>query len=513
MDFIVSTKVSVKADSDYTCQLIPNSWDDFGFRTTFECFLCRLSGEKIKLGHLRIAKQGMASGTPVLDNMFTSLDDGYFSVGGDENYYKMIGELPEDVSKEYLAGIRDIVSNPLLQEVYASEPVMTKSLMRFTSMADVRVNYRLALTGHARPQAYSFVFQMDGSSSELSFDVDPNTMPPSNIHVLIGRNGVGKTRLLAGMVDSLTDSHTETIGIKGKFKFNSPFPQLPTPPAMTSEFLNLVVVSFSAFDRFMPMDERSHRGVSTVPYNYVGLRKSAIEYSDQDKHKLTLKTLDELASEFESSLMNVLAIQKTSRLWKEALATLQIDPQIAEFCKVNATGEDWKSRGEMAREFTDLFEQMSAGHKIVFLTLARLVECVRDQSFVIIDEPETHLHPPLLGSLVRALSDLMKKRNAVALIATHSPVVLQEVPSSCVQVISRSGEEIVIRRPEDQTFAENVSVLTRRVFNLELTNSGFYALLCGAAKIRDFEEVIEDFDNQVGSEGRALLRSFTAQKS
>ena len=71
---------------------------------------------------------------------------------------------------------------------------------------------------------------------------------------------------------------------------------------------------------------------------------------------------------------------------------------------------------------------MSSGHAIVFMTITRLVEKVDERSLVLLDEPESHLHPPLLSALIRALSDLLVSRNAIAIIATHSPVVLQEVP-------------------------------------------------------------------------------------
>jgi predicted ATP-dependent endonuclease of OLD family len=74
------------------------------------------------------------------------------------------------------------------------------------------------------------------------------------------------------------------------------------------------------------------------------------------------------------------------------------------------------------------FNTLSSGHKIVLLTMTRLVELVEQRTLVLIDEPEAHLHPPLLSSFVRALSALLKRRNAVAIIATHSPVVLQETP-------------------------------------------------------------------------------------
>ena len=41
-------------------------------------------------------------------------------------------------------------------------------------------------------------------------------------------------------------------------------------------------------------------------------------------------------------------------------------------------------------------------------------------------------------------------------------------------MLMRSGESLRVVRPENETFAENVSVLTRKVFGLEVEQSGFY---------------------------------------
>lgn len=56
-----------------------------------------------------------------------------------------------------------------------------------------------------------------------------------------------------------------------------------------------------------------------------------------------------------------------------------------------------------------------------------------------LDEPESHLHPPLLSAFIRSLSELLILRNGVAIIATHSPVILQEVPKRCAWILNRSG--------------------------------------------------------------------------
>jgi len=96
-----------------------------------------------------------------------------------------------------------------------------------------------------------------------------------------------------------------------------------------------------------------------------------------------------------------------------------------------------------------LFNRMSSGHAIVLLTITKLVETVEEKTLLLIDEPESHLHPPLLSAFTRALSDLLVNRNGVAIIATHSPVVLQEVPKSCVSILRRTGRITTIEQPRE----------------------------------------------------------------
>ncbi len=125
------------------------------------------------------------------------------------------------------------------------------------------------------------------------------------------------------------------------------------------------------------------------------------------------------------------------------------------------------------------------------------------------DEPEGHLHPPLLAAFVRALSDLLINRNGVAIVATHSPVVLQEVPRSCVWKLNRAGREARADRPDIETFGENVGVLTREVFGLEVTQTGFHKLIAERSVGRSYEEVLDLFSQQLGAEGRGLARALS----
>jgi len=159
-------------------------------------------------------------------------------------------------------------------------------------------------------------------------------------------------------------------------------------------------------------------------------------------------------------------------------------------------------------EARKIFGELSSGHKIVLLILTRLVETVDEATLVLIDEPESHLHPPLLSAFMTALSKLLEDRNGVAIIATHSPVVVQEVPSNCVWKLLGSGSVLTAQRPVIETYGENVGTLTQEIFGLEITASGFHMALAEAVEGGgDYSQILEDFGHRLGAEARALLQS------
>ena len=127
---------------------------------------------------------------------------------------------------------------------------------------------------------------------------------------------------------------------------------------------------------------------------------------------------------------------------------------------------------------------LSSGHKIVLLTMTRLVELVSERTLVLIDEPEAHLHPPLAASFVRALSGLLAHRNEVTSLLPTPLSLFRKLPSSCVSWFFRDGANVEIERPDLETFAENVGLLTREIFRVELTASGYHALISDVVQDR-----------------------------
>ena len=313
---------------------------------------------------------------------------------------------------------------------------------------------------------------------ELSFQVTPESQPPTNLQVLVGRNGAGKSTLLDQIQSSFLKK--ESLGLR---------------------VTNLVVVSFSAFDSFgtPPTDDSSSR-----PLEFIGLKKKVEDPWGPNE----LKSDQDLAQELKKSLGECMAQPRRSRLI-HAVKILENDPIFAD-SEISKTLLQKKSASDIANEIASKYYRLSSGHRLVLLTMTRLVEAVKEKSLVLIDEPEAHLHPPLLSAYMRALSDLLINRNGLAIIATHSPVVLQEVPRNCVWKVTRSGRQSGVARPDIETFGENVGTLTHEVFGLEVNGTGFYRILRDIAEDHhNFDDALEALNGQLGKEGRALLRAMT----
>jgi predicted ATPase len=416
-------------------------------------------GHKHDIGNVKIGEFNWRTQQerPRLPQTFEQLSDQFFSLGQDTSYYSAIGSLGPQVSQQLPTALRDVVSDEALYRRALNEDAMGVSLLRSVTERSIEGQFRRILSGGVALTPYGFRYEGPAPQEEgidrvsLDFDVEPESRPPTNIHVLIGRNGVGKTYLLNGMTRALVSPREDTDG-DGVFTSSEVF----FDTAHDIPFANIVSITFSALDDFALIPERRNvtRGVR---YSNVGLRKR-IKNKNNEWVTIT-RDPSELAEEFSASA-ELCAIGEKAARWEHALSTLEIDPLFAEADVARLV--NFESEERIAARARRLYNRLSSGHKIVLLTITKLVEKVEEKTLVLMDEPEAHLHPPLLSAFVRALSDLLINRNGVAIIATHSPVVLQEVPKSCVWKIVRHGSAARADRLEIETFAENVGVLTRK---------------------------------------------------
>lgn len=400
-----------------------------------------------------------------------------------------------------LSSLKDMAFNQEVFEAAKDEDVTGISLLRNVTASSVSNQFRRIADGGEKLADFSFEYTLPitgkefAQSTKINFIVRAKSSPPTNVHVVIGGNGAGKTHLLNNMAQAIVNKDKDKdIGEYGEFiGFHSNL-------NVYSIFANVVSVSFSAFDEFKPISNPRNRSHGPR-YTYVGLK-----YLGKG---LAPKTPSELQADFTTSAKVCLQGFRKKR-WVRALRILETDPvfraaNISELLETEHIDED-----VLRKKSSKIFKSLGAGHKIVLLTMTRLVETVNERTLVLLDEPESHLHPPLIAAFTRALSDLLFHRNGIAIIATHSPIVLQEVPKTCAWVISKFGDVVKFERPQIETFGENLGVLTREVFGLEVSESGFHKMIKSAEETSaNYAKLIDKFEGQIGSEGRGIARILT----
>lgn len=506
---------SVPSNSRNTVYLEPNNWDDFGHKTLFNITVFDENGNQKPIGSIKIGYIGQNGGWTATEipEQFETLPNHFYSLGQDADYYlNIVQNLPSDLVLNLLITLCDVTHDPQKLSIVENEGAFNTSLLRSVNRTSIDHQFSRILRQEAPLTEYNFFYEKAPnerySGFKLEFAVNPNTKPNSNIHILIGRNGVGKTTILNNMVDALLPARGEVLET-GYFAAASRWGRFSN--LSEDYFAGVVSISFSAFDPFdPPLDQPSVN--SGMRYYYVGLKKRNVQLA---AGQWEMKGKAELCNDLTNSLKLCFALNAKKDRWVTAVTKLESDINFAEMELCNLIDFYLEDASENKEHFvaraTALFDRMSSGHAIVLLTITKLVETVEEKTLVLLDEPESHLHPPLLSAFTRALSDLLVNRNGLAIIATHSPVVLQEVPRSCVSILRRTRLVANVDRPPNNTFAENVGSLTREVFGLEVSKSGFHDLLeKSVAEGRSFDEIESEYQSQLGFEGKVVLRSLIA---
>ena len=153
----------------------------------------------------------------------------------------------------------------------------------------------------------------------------------------------------------------------------------------------------------------------------------------------------------------------------------------------------------------EIINELSSGQKIVLLSLLNLIIKVFEKTLVIIDEPELFLHPPLLKAYIRGVEEIVEEGNGVCLLATHSAVVLQEVPNTNIRKLKYDfdTDKGSIIKLSSKTYGESISFINDTIFGTDLRNTGFYKVL--QDKIKE-GKISDKFEEVLGSEARIIVQ-------
>ena len=511
MYFLVETQ-NIRVSKKHPIAILQrDNWDDYGYKTTFHVSLYLKPKEEISLGTIKVLHKDQRSGyTPMPEELFTTLTHDYASLGSGLEYYETLYKLGPDIFRPYFKGIRDLAFDDHVKAEFEEMEGYRVSLLRFSGAERAVVDAAKLLKANQPPpkrrkSGFKVKFKTKVASSSnpftIDFDFRRHRRLPNRINALIGYNGTGKTKLLSNLAivasgygytskeELLDDTAGRFVGAQPPFK-------------------TVVVVSYSPFDTFVipgntdEERERIQERGEIFGYVYCGLRERSDVESDFDDPSYRLRTPNELEREFLDALKRVRKAEREDGF----LDTLKPLLRDASFQRIGVT-QLYANHDQS--DLTKLFRSLSSGHKIVLKIITELTAHMAETepTLVLIDEPETHLHPPLLAAFLKSVRTCLDTFDGYAVVATHSPVVLQETPSKYVHVLRRTVDENHVATTSVETFAESIGVITQEVFNLDDGSTDWHDTLRTLARTYTVAEIDEAFGRKLGFAARSYMMS------
>jgi predicted ATPase len=530
---VVKPRTSVEATSrEPEFVLEQDRWDDFGFKTTYNLWFIDKKHEATRIGAVGILRQGQTAGSELeleAGSRFVALDRAFCSLGHDLDYYQRLAGLSTDIRNVALSGLRDVIRYPLLKRSFKKERGWKDSLLRGRDERDAIFTLApVILSGRYETlpgEELQFKFQPKGWGGALKFNFHaPNSQDgfrrlalPERIAVLVGRNGAGKSTVLARIARVAHAARQErggsVLSALGKFD----------PPGLG--FPRIVAISYSPFDSFrVPgLSDADRKQISKDltkgegRFVFCGVRDIVAEAAAElgralrtpemgdRQSKTLLKPIEALAREYVTTLR---LVKRRSRLdlLKKALEPLLREPSFHDV------------KDDLGREIEHApteraFLRWGTGHKIAVQVLLNLVAYCEPRSLVLFDEPETHLHPPLLAALMHGMRWILNETQAFAIVATHSPVVLQETLSGHICILVRQGGQITVVAPQIEVFGENIGLITAEVFGLTSEVTDYHEILDGLVAGRENIDRIEAlFERGLSTQARAYVMTRLAER-
>lgn len=416
----------------YPCVILQEKdWNDwFKYRTSFNICYVEYQSNVNFIGDIKILNINNPITFDVINKEFYKLDSNYCSLIQDEVTYFSLKHILGDRLYSFLSALNDVACFPSICEKFEKEEGFKISLCRETNKTEeiIRTIRHKLKYGKNIKDFFNFelLFKPPYSESKVSFkfnfDIEKNI--PQRLYCLIGKNGVGKTTFLKDLIKKLSKKDFENV--------------LPIPL-----FGKIMVVSYSNLDSFEKLESKPD-----FNFTFCGLINPNTNTPLIDK---------ELLSKIRNSIVKVEnrnSINDYANVCKQFIE----ESVFSQLFKRN--NEDY----EFDKDNIPIISSMSSGQKSLFFIITEIVANIRYSSFILFDEPETHLHPNAITEFMNAIMELLQKFNSFGLVATHSPLIVREIFSENIFVLDKEETTLRVRKLEFETFGENLTTITNEIF-------------------------------------------------
>lgn len=457
--------------------LYSDNWNDYGYCTLYHVVYCDANGGVKEIGSVKIYCSSMddvenesKSVHNYLKEKIVDLDESFCSLGQSINYYT---NLKKKLPEEYLSiliRMRDMAINENIRESFIEYEGVQSSLLRESSAEKALNEASTLLETNQREQKnmsfrYKTIVPYSSNQVELNFVFRRNENLPYRINALVGKNGTGKTQILSRLADSLSGFTDVVENKKSVFVDNRP----PVDKVMS--------ISYSAFDSF----KKKREGDSLSSYVYCGIQSE----------EGTLR-LEQLQANFKNALIEVKERERYE-IWKSVIGELMEEEHrniVEKIEKGDIENINW-----------------SSGQHILISTITELLANIENESIILFDEPEIHLHPNAIANVMRMFNRLLNEFDSYAIFATHSPIILQELPSRNIQVIERMDNVVSSRNPSVECFGENIAQIISDVFDVSRNESCYKQILDKLSTKLSETELLELFENNLSINAMVYVKS------
>lgn len=465
-----------------------NPWNDYGYFTTFFLYYCgSLKSNLIEIWEIKIFQKSL--NTTNIPDSFYQLDEQYCSLFQYKKAYINLKKYCGSYYETVLSWLNEVTHKSYLYEKYKDEEGFKKSLIR-------------------DPEAYSIIFEswlvdwpenkdvsfgVNFEENSINFAFSKNEVVPYRINVLIGKNWSGKTRLLSWMVKWIVEYQEE---LHHKFFIKRPI------------YWKVISISYSVFDNFdIPKSNEN------CNYIYCWLRKPTYENIIEP-----LESANEIGlthpEQVESQENIDYWILTPNELYEKFSKTID---QLKEKNLINLWKYHIKSLFDYDWDFSKRIEEysiLSSWEKILLTFFSEILLHIEKNTLLLFDEPETHLHPNIVFKLVKTLYWILDTYDSYLIIATHSPIILQQIPSKHVILLNNDFWSLKVQKLHNESFGENFSAITREIFGNYENDNIFYKELFKNLIQKGFEEatIAEAFNNNLSLNARIFLKTLTQSK-
>jgi ABC-type branched-subunit amino acid transport system ATPase component len=521
-----------------TVLLVPSAddWNDFGLRTRID-YSIRIQGADpvTTSGYIGfLDKENVSRGSEQLIKTVEESGEQVVAASGEHRFFTMLTDMEAYRALVRIFGTGDAsaalsVTNDLVSlnefsprsEVLESatrSDIFASSFMRSSETFFAFKNAGSILRGLSEEQiglisrSLAIRFQMAGRENEhdLSFNFDHDGVLPKRIAVVIGKNGVGKSQTLGRIARAALSGNGDlTDGTEnGRPLINRLLAFAPTNEAESvfpSEKQKRPRIWYRRYS--MNRSKRSRRK-DYVSDLIVQLARSPETIGDFSRWHIFMKAVG--------------AISKPTQIHLVTTAAATSLPKFIPLSEV-ARGSEQRMLERFAsidvkREPLRLVEgkgyPLSSGEISILKFAAQASLTIENGSLLLLDEPETHLHPNFISQFVSLLNRLLELTGSAAIIATHSVYFVKEVFREQVSVLRIDNDGgVQVDRPLLRTFGADVGAISYFVFGEDepsrLAEQVGERLL---AQHASWEEVYQQYKGEFSLEFLNSLRSAFEQR-